>query len=851
MADRKHTITPKLRRNAEERFKKQSSTENTHGVTAETQHLVHELQVHQIELEMQKEELQQSRADREALLEKYTCLYDFAPVGYFTLDQNATICSVNLAGAALLETQCSLAIGQRFTDLVATADRVAFADFLDLAFVDANKQTCEIELQKAGQTQLFVRIEAVVSTSGQDCLLAIIDITSQKIAEYLNKRTNAILQMIATDHSADQIYSRIALLYEQRHPELCCSMLTLKGNKLFHASSPSLPVAYSAAIDGLECGPNAGSCGTAIYTGTRVIVEDIASDPRWTSLKIIALAHGLHACWSELIRDSSGQVLGAFGMYHNHPKLPNATQLADLESAARLAGMVMEREKRDETLIKLSNSLDQSREAVFITDEHGFIEYVNSEFSRLTGYSAKEMIGQSPSLLMSDKHRLADFAPLWKTVTSGQVWDAKIIIQRKDCSCYPVQLTVSPVKNTRGQISNYLGVQIDLTELQRLEEQLQQAQKIEALGTLVGGIAHDFNNTLAGITGNLFLAKNIAAKLPSAVEKLTQAEKLAFQAAETIKQLLSFARKGILQKHPLPIASFLQEAFRLQQITIPENISLKIKIHDRSMNVCADVNQLQQVLMNLLNNARDAVAEVENPTILIELKKFFADSSYLKNHPYVKGVAFACISISDNGCGMDEHIRKHVFEPFFTTKAVGKGTGLGLSMAYGTIKSHDGHIEVTPTESGPGTIFSFYLPIVDGEEALLPADPAGEIFYGRGETILLVDDNEIVLEMGKQLLEELNYKVLTAKDGRQAIEVHRKFREKIALLVLDVIMPQMGGIEALQTIRLDFPETKALFCTGYDKINVGFGEDGIKQEAVITKPFRIREFSQKIMETLG
>lgn len=252
-----------------------------------------------------------------------------------------------------------------------------------------------------------------------------------------------------------------------------------------------------------------------------------------------------------------------------------------------------------------------------------------------------------------------------------------------------------------------------------------------------------------------------------------------------------------------------------------------------------------------MNNACDAVEGVENPAITIELTHFFADADYLKAHPYVNSGAFACISISDNGCGIDEQILQHIYEPFFTTKAVGRGTGLGLSMAYGAIKSHGGHIEVSAAAAGQGTQFKVYLPLLAEIAAPVAAESGDEIISGRGETILLVDDNKFVLETGKALLEELNYKVMTAADGQQAIDMYRELKHEIDLLVLDVVMPVIGGVEALRVIRQEAPQVKAIFCTGYDKLNVGFSAEGVNRETVLSKPFGINKLSQIVRRTLG
>jgi len=248
-------------------------------------------------------------------------------------------------------------------------------------------------------------------------------------------------------------------------------------------------------VNGLKNGPNIGSCGASTYTGKRVLVEDIATDPKWATLKSVAMPYGLRSCWSEPIKRADGHVLGAFGMYYNHPALPDKQELSDLESAARLAGIVMEREQRDESMRKLSSAIEQAGESVVITNRNGIIEYVNPSFTQLTGYSAEEAIGQTPRLLNSGNQSASFYEDMWKTISSGEVWHGKVIDRKKDGSFFPASLTISPVFTQPEGITghtHYVGIQSDLTRLEDMEHQFHQAQKMEAIGTLVGGIAHDF-----------------------------------------------------------------------------------------------------------------------------------------------------------------------------------------------------------------------------------------------------------------------------------------------------------------------------------------------------------------------
>ncbi|ATX81827.1 PAS domain S-box-containing protein [Mariprofundus ferrinatatus] len=515
--------------------------------------------------------------------------------------------------------------------------------------------------------------------------------------------------------------------------------------------------------------------------------------------------------------------------------------------ASAIDSMVMQWGKAEARLVKLSQGVEQSSEAMIIMDYQGCVEYVNPAFCRISGYASEEIVGD---LALWFRNR-ADPAgrALWETMILGNIWHGRIMSERKDGSQYPCMLTVSPVKGDDGKIVNFVGVQQDLTEHENLEEQLRQSQKLEALGTLVGGIAHEFNNALAGMTGNLYLAKREASALPGVVKRLESVEKLSFRSAELIKNLLSFARKGIVQKTDIPLAPFLKEIIKIYKTSLPENIKLNTDI-TLPMVVYGDATLLQQTVMNIINNARDAVLKSEDPVISIKLGEFVADKEFLEMHPELKSGDYAIISIRDSGCGIRHEDMPHIFEPFYTTKEVGKGSGLGLSQVYGAMQTHGGAVEI---ESVPevGTLVRLYLPAVDRSiENEFATQQQEQVENGNGETIMLVDDDSNVLSTASDVLESLNYKVLTATNGQEAIAQFNINREAIDLVIIDVVMPVMGGIEAVQHLREIEPGIKIIFSTGYDRDSLR--EAGsIDSALVISKPFNVAELSRAIKNKLA
>jgi PAS domain S-box-containing protein len=484
---------------------------------------------------------------------------------------------------------------------------------------------------------------------------------------------------------------------------------------------------------------------------------------------------------------------------------------------------------------------------VTIANRNGEIEYVNPAFSRITGFSSEEALGKTPSLFRAEKYR--DLAhEIREAIHQGKTWQGKITERRKDGSTYPATLTLSPIRDEDGIITHFVGIHEDISHIQELEEQFYQAQKMEAIGTLVGGIAHDFNNMLAGITGNIYLAKRHSAGQANITENLDSAQSLIGKAAEVIKQLLTFAKKDIVRKRTVLLTPFLKETFKLHKVSIPEDIDLSLEIAE-NMAVSADITQLQQVLLNLLTNARDAVEGVKHPIIRIRLKTFLPDPDFLTRHKSAKNIPYACFSIKDNGHGIPEESLNSIFEPFFTTKLVGKGSGLGLSMVFGSVHSHNGIIDVK-SRVGRGSTFRIYLPLTNNDlesKAEVQVRPRA----AAGETILFVDDETAVLTVISEVLESLGYRVLTAENGVQALELFNSNSNVVDLIMTDVVMPKMDGVELAKSIRELNSKIPIIFATGYDKKQEIERDSGLQGFAVLNKPYSVELLEQTLGNMLG
>ena len=508
---------------------------------------------------------------------------------------------------------------------------------------------------------------------------------------------------------------------------------------------------------------------------------------------------------------------------------------------------VTKRRKADETLARLGMAVDQTSETVIITDREGKIQYANPAFERISGYSMEEAVGKNPETLLGGKQDAAFYQEVRGTLARGEVWTGHLIQRRKDGSLYEEDATISPVRDSSGNIVSFVGVMRDVTQLLLLEKQVRTAQKMEAVGTLAGGIAHDFNNVLTVILGFGEMLKLRIANDPKALSDLDQILCSAEHASVLTRQILTFARRQIIEFDNLDLNQVITDLGKFLQKVTRENIGIRTLLAERLPTIQADRGQVEQVLMNLSLNARDAMPE--GGQLVIETQEAWLDEEYVKQYPYMKAGRYAVLSVSDTGIGMDEGTRERIFEPFFTTKGPDKGTGLGLAVVYGIMKQHNGFIHVY-SEPGKGTTFRIYFPAVD-----VPADSkvvaVQGIIHGGNETILLAEDNESVRHLTEQTLVSYGYRVLIACDGEEAVDIFLRHQKEIAIVVLDVVMPKMGGKQAYDEMIKTIPGLKAIFMSGYsaNAIHDSFVlHSGIP---FLQKPFGPGDLARMVREVLG
>lgn len=488
---------------------------------------------------------------------------------------------------------------------------------------------------------------------------------------------------------------------------------------------------------------------------------------------------------------------------------------------------------------------EESRDCVFITSPQGAFLDINPAGVEMFGYSSRE------ELLAADLRRDIYTTPqdrdAFETAIAnrGFVKDYELAFKRKDGKSLNILVTANTVRDKEGAIVAYRGIMRDITDQKHLEAQLLQAQKMEGIGTLAGGIAHDFNNILGGILGYASFMKTKMDEDHPFYKYVDTIEGGAMRAAELTSQLLAFARGGKYETRPVNLNRIVDETLKLIGRTFDKSIEIDTDLHQDLPTVEADAGQMQQVLMNLCVNAGDAMPM--GGRLVIETAVEEISEDYADRKPGADARAYVVLSVADDGIGMETGTLQRIFEPFFTTKEEGKGTGLGLSMVYGVIKNHDGFINVY-SEPNEGTVFKVYLPASEQAETL--QEPQADAPHGDNELILVVDDEESIRDLASDILETYGYRVLLASDGLEAVEIYEKRDGDISLVILDMVMPKMGGRETFLRMKELNPEVRALLSTGYSQN--GKAREIIDSGAMgfVQKPYRVNSLLSAVRNVL-
>lgn len=505
----------------------------------------------------------------------------------------------------------------------------------------------------------------------------------------------------------------------------------------------------------------------------------------------------------------------------------------------------LRRERAEAKALRLATALDQAADAIAITDPDGIVTYVNPAFEHVTGFSATETRNHNITDLLGSDVAAPITRRTEERLAAHDSWKKKIIGARKDGSPIQLDLTVSPVLSPAGTVANYTFVGRDITQEAALEEQLRQSQKLEGIGLLAGGVAHDFNNILTGILGYANMLEPDAPPGSAMQQGLQVIQQAAERAAELTRQLLSFARRGGHQHVTVDLGSTVLEVVSLLTRTISKNIVVTEHFDTDQATVLGDPGQLQQVVLNLAINARDAMPQ--GGSLTFRTWRQVLNAEQLLAHPGAEPGTFVSLSVADTGIGIARKNLRRIFEPFFTTKEAGQGTGMGLAMVYGIVKAHGGFIDVDSVP-GKGSTFTVCIPATD----VPPATVYAAELPGRGHgRILVVDDEEVVRKLTREMLHREGYDVVTVAGAREATTWYRAHSREVDLVIIDMVMPGIDGLECFKALREIDPNVRAILSTGY-------GLDGHAQDALdagmvgyVQKPYHTQDLITAVADALA
>jgi PAS domain S-box-containing protein len=673
--------------------------------------------------------------------------------------------------------------------------------------------------------------------------------------------SHTTLGMIRAQAPLPSILEVLCQEIEKQYPGLLCSVLLLDadGKTLTHGAAPSLPAEYSKLVDGIPVAPCAGSCGTAAFRKELVVVSDTYTDPLWKDIVHLARDFGLRACWSTPILSQDGAVLGTFAIYYREPRTPETHHLQLIAHATQLAGIAIERDQSKAELraaeTRYRTLVERLPAITYIAElgAEGPWHFVSPQIESILGFSPVSWLSNPTNWIghihPDDRPIVLEQETLFQK--NHELFKAEYRMFSRDGRLLWFRDEGVKLEDPKGNVLMQ-GVMYDITEHKRLEEQLRHSQKMEAVGQLAGGIAHDFNNLLMLIQIHNDQLQTSIPYGDSAHKDIHEISGAVARAAALTGRLLAFSRKQVMQLKVLDLNAIVADVAKMLQRLLPENIELNVASDARSGRVKADPIQLEQVILNLALNARDAMADGGKLTLetsTIELSDAAHPESCNGSSEKLSPGNYVVLSVRDTGIGMDEETRARIFEPFFTTKETGKGTGLGLATVYGVVRQSGGWISVA-SHPGNGTTFKVYLPRVESPlDTVEPAAPVQKAQRGT-ETILLVEDQDGIREVVRQYLERQGYTIIEASDGYHALKMAADPKRPIHLLVSDLIMPNLGGWELAERLKHIRPELQVLFMSGYPEDD-GHNGNGLRQSAtILQKPFTLESLARSVRHAI-
>jgi PAS domain S-box-containing protein len=734
-------------------------------------------------------------------------------------------------------------IGGRIIDFVSPESRASVLETV-AAGRDASG---EHRLIRPDGTLFHAETRAKMMRSGARTLrmTTVRDVSSRKEAEAMLNGQFRVLEMIAAGRPLRDILDTLIRFVEEQSQGVG-SILVRDGENLRILAAPGLPEGFGAPAGGLPIAEGQGACGTAAHRKQPVLVGEIQSDPLSAAFAQEAARLGFRACWSMPVLDSKQRLLGTFAIYHRSPGLPDASQRKLLDIATHSASVAISRDQ-DEAALKLSDfSVNQASTPTFWAARDARIVRANRAACEMLGYSEAELL----TLTVLDLHPGLDRAA-WEAhweearVLRRMHFDAEQ--RRKDGRIILLEMDINWFE-FEGAEYHFVFAH-DITERRQLEERLRQSQKMEAIGQLSGGIAHDFNNLLTVVLGNLGMIRLAGGITPAAEESLQQIGQAVNRASNLTEQLLAFGRKQVMQTREVDLNEVVDTFSKMLRRVIGENVEVSLSFSPGPLTVRADPSMLEQVMLNLSINARDAMPR--GGSLSLGTESVQVAEADLDRMPAGRAGSFARLSVTDTGVGIAPEHMVRLFEPFFTTKDVGKGTGLGLASVYGILQQHEGWITVE-SGLGRGSCFRVYLPLREPTGAPPPEAAREAGAPGGSETILLVEDDPAVRLVAGKALDRLGYRVLVASNGSEARELFQRHGPDIRLLLTDMVMPGgQDGADLARAFKAIQPSLKAILMSGYSADLAGTDFLSSGGDSFLGKPFEIAELAAAIRRCLA
>ncbi len=848
----------------------------------EIQLVIHELRVHQIELEMQNDELRRIQAELNAARSRYFDLYDLAPVGYCTISKKGLFQEANLAAAILLGIKRGTLAGQPISRFILKEDQDIYYLLRKKLFETGQPQTCDLRMKKNDGNLFWAKLATTAVEDTENSLFRVVisDISDRKFHENELELTARLILLVNNPGNFRELMSSLTdslkrwsgceavgirlcdgddfPYYETRgfpaefveaEKHLCAHspdgeiLRDSKGNPLLECMCGNI---LSGRFDPSK--PFFTKNGSFWSNNTTALLASTSDADRQARTRNRCNGEGYESVALIPLR-TGNQVFGLLQFNDHQPDRFTSSLIAHFERIADSLAIALSRHQVEEVLHKSEEKYRQYVEnapvGVFIADRQGRYQEVNLAASRITGYSVDELVTMSVSDMMPPENQTPGIESFERLLATGS--DAtEIPFRRKDGSIGWWSILAVRLSDDR-----FMGITTDITDRKQLEAQYVQAQKMEAIGQLAGGVAHDFRNQLTIIQGfaSMLLDRSKVNKEDRKhVEEILKAVR---RSAAITDQLLIFSRKESIHLEAVDLTESVKDMSRLLPQMVGEDIRLLIIPSPNACWVNVDPGLFQQAIINMVVNARQAMPDGGGGTLTVETDSVELDQQALRGSPNASPGTYAVVTISDTGTGMDAKTLEHIFDPFFTTKEVGKGTGMGLAMVYGFVTSSKGFIQVD-SEPDRGSTFRLYFPLVQPAEASTVEEAIHEpgILPEGSETILVVEDEEALRQLAVSMLRECGYRVLEAANAAEALPLGEHYEGQIDLLATDVIMPNMMGTELAERLRIARPDMPVLFLSGYSQ---NLADDKYLQNPgteLLVKPFDFAALAQAVRRLL-